>query len=228
MMMMMVIVTVTVIECDSDWDYDDSCAPADHRASSILSSMSPSTFIPHPIPRAIIFPSSHFNCSFFSFLHTIQLYLPLTALLLPSSTHTQIIAPSRASRSSDALREKERERERERESVSRGRRQKGPGQRGQRDTPKGFYTDRDGSDEEEEGVGRRMSAKRKRRGQEDDDEDSDEDEEEEEEDDNSNDDSEDDDDDDDEEEKDSGPSNWSCTVQHCIVVARIALYLLTP
>jgi Centromere protein B dimerisation domain len=105
--------------------------------------------------------------------------------------------------------------------VSRGRRQKGPGQRGQRDTPKGFYTDRDGSEEEEEGSGRRLSAKRKRRGQEDDEEDSDEDEEEEEED-NSSDDSED--DDDDEEEKDSGPSNWSCTVQHCIRLIRTLLF----
>jgi hypothetical protein len=107
--------------------------------------------------------------------------------------------------------------------VSRGRRQKGPGQRGQRDTPKGFYTDRDGSEEEEEGSGRRLSAKRKRRGQEDDEEDSDEDEEEEEEEeDNSSDDSED--DDDDEEEKDSGPSNWSCTVQHCIRLIRTLLF----
>jgi hypothetical protein len=132
----------------------------------------------------------------------------LSTLLLSSSL--QVVAPSRASRSADA-----RERGREKEAVSRSsRNHKVTGGR-QRDTPKGFYTDI--NDSEDEGTSRndrRASARRKKRDEESEEEDSDESEEESNSDSSSGDDEGDGDGggDSEEEGKDSGPAHWTCTV----------------
>jgi hypothetical protein len=167
-----------------------------------------------PLTSSPFLPLSHFLLSFFpsisSFLfsslasHSFRSILVLSFLL-------QVIAPSRASRSADASRE----RGREKEAASRNsRNHKVTGGR-QRDTPKGFYTDI--NDSEDEGTSlndRRASARRKKRDEESEEEDSDESEEE------SNSDSSDDDEgggdgggDSEEEGKDSGPAHWTCTVR---------------
>ena len=160
----------------------------------------------------LFLPLSHFPLSYFpsipSFLSLVShSFLSLSFLSFP----LQVIAPSRASRSADATRE----RGREKEAASRNsRNHKVTGGR-QRDTPKGFYTDI--NDSEDEGTSRndrRASARRKKRDEESEEEDSDESEEE------SNSDSSDDDEgggdgggDSEEEGKDSGPAHWTCTVR---------------
>ena len=120
-----------------------------------------------------------------------------------------MIAPTRSSRSQD-VKISDRERERDREPVSAISLRRNPKGR-QRDTPRGFYTDKGSDDDEDEG--RDTKKKKRREVEEDDEEEEDSDEGVSEEDEDSE--GEDDDDDDennDDERRNSGPPHWSCSV----------------
>ena len=164
---------------------------------------------------------------------SIPFFSPLTSHSQPyphPHLHSQVIAPSRASRSADANRERGREKE---VVVSRNPRSHKVSGGRQRDTPKGFYTDiNDSEDEGRSRNDRRSSSRKKRREEEEESEEEASDDSDEE---NNSDDSSDDDEGDaggdsegDDDGKESGPAHWTCLVHELMSYHRLFLSYFFP